>query len=111
LTLAHPQNERAEAERSFATSERMAATYMHLANETVNMVRTAPDSDTRRRGLTACACALGAAPAQIKYMTTEMKEPFLRPEIIDRLTGMLTYNLAQLVGPKCTELKVRPRHC
>lgn len=50
--------------------------------------------------------------AQIKYMTTEIKEPFLRPEIIDRLTGMLTYNLAQLVGPKCTELKARRRrHC
>jgi len=45
---------------------------------------------------------------QFKYMTEEIKGPFLRPEIIDRLTGMLTYNLAQLVGPKCTELKVRP---
>ena len=36
---AQKQTERTEAERSLATSERMATTYMHLANETVNMVR------------------------------------------------------------------------
>ena len=52
-------------------------------------------------------CLCFPTRAQFKYMTTEIKEPFLRPEIVDRLTGMLTYNLAQLVGPKCTELKVR----
>jgi len=38
---AMPQNERVEAERNLATAERMATTYMHLANETVNMVRIA----------------------------------------------------------------------
>jgi len=38
---AMPQNERVEAERNLATAERMATTYMHLANETVNMVRNA----------------------------------------------------------------------
>ncbi|KAI8058379.1 ubiquitin elongating factor core-domain-containing protein [Syncephalis plumigaleata] len=32
--------------------------------------------------------------------------PFLAPEVVDRLTAMLNYNLNTLVGPKCTELKV-----
>ncbi|SCU91994.1 LADA_0F13520g1_1 [Lachancea dasiensis] len=32
---------------------------------------------------------------------------FCTPEIVDRLAGMLDYNLASLVGPKCRELKVK----
>ncbi|SCU92819.1 LANO_0E02212g1_1 [Lachancea nothofagi CBS 11611] len=32
---------------------------------------------------------------------------FSTPEIVDRLAGMLDYNLASLVGPKCRELKVK----
>jgi ubiquitin conjugation factor E4 B len=42
----------------------------------------------------------------LKYMTAEVVDPFMSPEIVDRLAAMLDYNLAQLVGPKCTELKV-----
>lgn len=42
----------------------------------------------------------------LKYMTTEVVKPFLVNEIVDRLAAMLDYNLVQLVGPKCTELKV-----
>lgn len=42
----------------------------------------------------------------LKYMTAEVIEPFLVNEIVDRLAAMLDYNLVQLVGPKCTELKV-----
>jgi ubiquitin conjugation factor E4 B len=42
----------------------------------------------------------------LQYLTSEIVEPFLRPEIIDRLAAMLDYNLEILVGPKCTELKV-----
>ncbi|KAI7846737.1 putative ubiquitin conjugation factor E4 [Circinella umbellata] len=30
-------------------------------------------------------------------------------EVVDRLAAMLDYNLAQLVGPKCQELKVKNR--
>src|SRR5581483_8930761 len=33
-------------------------------------------------------------------------EPFLTPQIVDRLAAMLDYNLMTLVGPKCKELKV-----
>ncbi|SCU81226.1 LAME_0B06106g1_1 [Lachancea meyersii CBS 8951] len=32
---------------------------------------------------------------------------FCTPEIVDRLAGMLDYNLASLVGPKCRELRVK----
>lgn len=53
---------------------------MHLANATVHM---------------------------FQYLTTSVVEPFLRAEVVDRLAAMLDYNLVALVGPKCTELKVR----
>lgn len=43
----------------------------------------------------------------LNYMTSEVIEPFLVNEIVDRLAAMLDYNLVQLVGPKCTELKVK----
>lgn len=43
----------------------------------------------------------------LQYLTAEVVEPFMVTEVVDRLAAMLDYNLAQLVGPKCTELKVR----
>ena len=43
----------------------------------------------------------------LKLFTAETKEPFMMPEIVDRLAAMLDYNLLALVGPKCQELKVR----
>lgn len=42
----------------------------------------------------------------LNFLTEFIQTPFLRPEIIDRLAAMLTFNLVQLVGPKCTTLKV-----
>lgn len=41
------------------------------------------------------------------YLTVDIKEPFLRPELVDRLASMLNFNLQQLCGPKCKNLKVR----
>lgn len=41
------------------------------------------------------------------YLTEEIKEPFLRPELVDRLSSMLNFNLQQLCGPKCKNLKVK----
>ncbi len=41
------------------------------------------------------------------YLTTEIKEPFLRPEMSSRVAIMLNFNLQQLCGPKCRDLKVR----
>eukprot|EP01133_Synstelium_polycarpum_P017689 gene17689-21093_t len=43
----------------------------------------------------------------LHYLSKRLVEPFMRPEIIDRITAMMNYYLAQLVGPKCTDLKVR----
>lgn len=39
--------------------------------------------------------------------TGEVPKAFIKPEIVGRLASMLDYNLEALVGPKCTELKVR----
>ena len=40
------------------------------------------------------------------YLTQDIKEPFLRPELVDRLAAMLNFNLKQLCGSKCKNLKV-----
>ncbi|KAF8501083.1 ubiquitin elongating factor core-domain-containing protein [Russula emetica] len=42
----------------------------------------------------------------LKIFTAETKEPFMMPEIIDRLAAMLDYNLDALVGPRCNDLRV-----
>lgn len=41
------------------------------------------------------------------YLTKDIKEPFMRPELVNRLTAMLNFNLQQLCGPKCKNLKVK----
>lgn len=43
----------------------------------------------------------------LKLFTGETKAPFMMPEIVNRLAAMLDYNLHALVGPKCSELKVK----
>lgn len=48
--------------------------YLTLARETVNMFH---------------------------YLTKDIQEPFLRPELVNRLSAMLNFNLQQLCGPKC----------
>ncbi|KAI7901309.1 ubiquitin elongating factor core-domain-containing protein [Cokeromyces recurvatus] len=70
---------RQEREGNLYSLERQAQSYVALGNETVHM---------------------------LKYMTAEVTKPFLVNEIVDRLAAMLDYNLVQLVGPKCTDLKV-----
>ncbi|XP_064383818.1 ubiquitin conjugation factor E4 B-like [Halichondria panicea] len=40
------------------------------------------------------------------YLTKDIKEPFLRPEMAVRVASMLNFNLQQLCGPKCRDLKV-----
>ncbi|EMG49149.1 UFD2 E4 ubiquitin-protein ligase UFD2 [Candida maltosa Xu316] len=41
-----------------------------------------------------------------KLFTKEVPKGFVLPEIVDRLAGMLDYNLSIMVGPKCSNLKV-----
>ncbi|GBC03242.1 hypothetical protein RclHR1_05020019 [Rhizophagus clarus] len=74
------QQQRQERESLFHSLERQATSYMALGNETVHM---------------------------LEYMTSEVADPFLTPQIVDRLAAMLDYNLNSLVGPKCTGLKVK----
>ncbi|KAI8978027.1 ubiquitin elongating factor core-domain-containing protein [Pilobolus umbonatus] len=71
--------ERMEREGNLRSLERQAQSYVALGNETVHM---------------------------LNYMTAEVIQPFLVEEIVDRLAAMLDYNLVQLVGPKCTDLRV-----
>lgn len=65
--------------RQLSADERQAKSYLTLAKETV---------------------------AMFHYLTVEIREPFLRPELVDRLSAMLNFNLQQLCGPKCKNLKV-----
>ena len=43
------------------------------------------------------------------YLTKDIKEPFLRPEMAVRVASMLNFNLQQLCGSKCRDLKVMSR--
>lgn len=75
-----PLQYRREREGSLRTLERQTSTYTQLGSSTV---------------------------ALLKMFTAETKEPFMVPEIVDRLAAMLDYNLDALVGPRCRELKVK----
>ncbi|XP_022667350.1 ubiquitin conjugation factor E4 B-like isoform X2 [Varroa destructor] len=63
-----------------ATDERQCRSYLTLARESVDMLH---------------------------YLSQDIKEPFTRPELADRLAAMLNFNLQQLCGPKCKNLKVK----
>ncbi|KAK6517248.1 hypothetical protein TWF281_003911 [Arthrobotrys megalospora] len=71
---------RAEQERLLSSNEHHATTYVSLANETVLMV---------------------------KRFTAAIPDAFVSPELVHRLAGMLDYNLVALVGPKCSNLRVK----
>ncbi|XP_030383559.1 ubiquitin conjugation factor E4 B [Scaptodrosophila lebanonensis] len=62
------------------TDERQCRSYLTLARETVDLFH---------------------------YLTSDIKEPFMRDELVDRLSSMLNFNLTQLAGPKCNDLKVK----
>ncbi|XP_053677494.1 ubiquitin conjugation factor E4 B [Anopheles nili] len=80
---AQTQEAQQSRQRQLVQDERQCRSYLTLARETVDMFH---------------------------YMTIDIKEPFLRPELIDRLSSMLNYNLHQLCGPKCNDLRVRHPH-
>jgi len=74
-----PPQQRREREGTLHNLERQATSYTQLGNSTVDM---------------------------LKIFTAETKEPFMLPEIVDRLAAMLDYNLDALVGPRCNDLVV-----
>ena len=75
-----PLQYRREREGNLRSLERQTTTYTQLGSSTV---------------------------ALLKMFTAETKEPFMVPEIVDRLAAMLDYNLDALAGPRCSELKVK----
>lgn len=68
-----------ELQSNLESSERLAKSYMGLTNKTMEL---------------------------FKLFTKEVPKGFVLPEIVDRLAGMMDYNLSILVGPKCSNLKV-----
>ncbi|RWS16347.1 ubiquitin conjugation factor E4 B-like isoform X2, partial [Dinothrombium tinctorium] len=74
------QEQQQSRQRQLVNDERHCRSYLTLASETVDMFH---------------------------YLTADIKEPFLKNEIIDRLAAMLNFNLQQLCGPKCKNLKVK----
>ncbi|KAK6205368.1 ubiquitin elongating factor core-domain-containing protein [Scheffersomyces amazonensis] len=68
-----------ELQQKLESSEKKAKSYMGLSNKTMEL---------------------------FKLFTKEVPQGFVLPEIVDRLAGMLNYNLSIMVGPKCTQLKV-----
>lgn len=77
---AQPREVRTSRLRQLTTDERQCRSYLTLASETLEMML---------------------------YLTKHVQGPFLRPELIDRLAAMLNFNLRQLCGPKCRNLKVK----
>ncbi|XP_066297718.1 ubiquitin conjugation factor E4 B-like [Branchiostoma lanceolatum] len=75
-----PREMQESRRRQLNIDERQCRSYLTLATETVDMFH---------------------------YLTVQIKEPFLRPELADRLAAMLNFNLQQLCGPKCKDLKVQ----
>jgi len=67
-------------QKQLSQEERQCRSYLTLATETVDIFH---------------------------YMTESIQEPFLIPELADRLAAMLNFNLQQLCGPTCNNLKVR----
>ncbi|KLU81655.1 ubiquitin conjugation factor E4 [Magnaporthiopsis poae ATCC 64411] len=73
------EEEKRQKQDELHTVEGHATSYMHLTNQTV---------------------------AMMKLFTEALGDAFTMPEIVQRLAGMLDYNLETLVGPKSSKLKV-----
>lgn len=69
-----------ELQKNLQSAERKAKSYMGLSNKTMEL---------------------------FKLFTKQTPKGFVLPEIVDRLAGMLDYNLSIMVGPKCSNLKVK----
>ncbi|KAL1494534.1 hypothetical protein ABEB36_010117 [Hypothenemus hampei] len=74
-----PSDQQQTRMRQLSADERQCRSYLTLARETVDMFH---------------------------YLTVDIKEPFLRPELASRLASMLNFNLQQLSGKKYKDLKV-----
>lgn len=77
---AQPKELRESRVHQLREDERQCRSYLTLATETVSTFH---------------------------YLSRAIKEPFLRPEMAIRVSSMLNFNLQQLCGPKCRDLKVK----
>ncbi|KAL0476345.1 ubiquitin conjugation factor Ube4b [Acrasis kona] len=68
-----------EHESNMAQYEKHVKSYMSLAKETVHMM---------------------------SYMSKDVAQPFMRPEMVDRVAAMLNYFLDKLAGPSCLNLSI-----
>ncbi|XP_032903995.1 ubiquitin conjugation factor E4 B isoform X2 [Amblyraja radiata] len=74
-----PRDQQQSRQSQLTQDERVSRSYLALGAETVDMFH---------------------------YLTKQVQKPFLRPELGPRLAAMLNFNLQQLCGPKCRDLKV-----
>ncbi|XP_052356461.1 LOW QUALITY PROTEIN: ubiquitin conjugation factor E4 B-like [Oncorhynchus keta] len=74
-----PRGQQQSRQSQLTQDERVSRSYLALATETVDMFH---------------------------ILTKQVQKPFLRPELGPRLAAMLNFNLQQLCGPKCRDLKV-----
>uniref|UniRef100_A0A8C5I307 Ubiquitin conjugation factor E4 B n=1 Tax=Gouania willdenowi TaxID=441366 RepID=A0A8C5I307_GOUWI len=74
-----PRDQQQSRQSQLTQDERVSRSYLALATETVEMFH---------------------------ILTKQVQKPFLRPELGPRLAAMLNFNLQQLCGPKCRDLKV-----
>ncbi|KAG8434802.1 hypothetical protein GDO86_012957 [Hymenochirus boettgeri] len=74
-----PRDQQQARQSQLSQDERISRSYLALATETVDMFH---------------------------ILTKQVQKPFLRPELGPRLAAMLNFNLQQLCGPKCRDLKV-----
>ena len=75
-----PKDQQQTRQRQLAMDEKQCRSYLTLATETVDMFH---------------------------YLTQKIIGPFLDSHLGDRLAAMLNFNLQQLCGPKCKNLKVK----
>lgn len=68
-----------ELQKKLQDAERTAKSFMGLSNKTMEL---------------------------FKLFTKEVPQGFVLDELVDRLAGMLDYNLGIMVGPKCSTIKV-----
>jgi len=76
---ARDETERSEREQLFRQLEGQATSYITLGKSTVEL---------------------------LKLFTAETKDPWMVPEIVERLAAMLDFNLSLLTGPRRAELNV-----
>ncbi|KAJ2318630.1 Ubiquitin conjugation factor E4 [Coemansia sp. RSA 2704] len=75
-----PQEDASDDATRLQEAERMARSYVSLAHETVHM---------------------------LAFLSRLSPRPFQAGEVVGRLAAMLNYNLDQLAGPKCSNLRVQ----